>query len=583
MAERDQPEEELSFKKLFVPLTNVKAIHWIIFIGIIVYANMLFNGFVWDDLTYVAFNPELHSLNILELVRANSFNQVGQYRAMTALYFTLVSLLSTAPFFYHIIQLIIHIINSILLYFLFNNFFKKNLAFFLSLIFLIHPVQVESVSFIASADNILFFLFGMLALTLSFKKQISFNKGLLQFSLLELSLLSKESGVGFLFMIFVLTILFFRNRIVYYSLIAAGTILVYAIIRFGIGGIYFNNSLLRWIVPIANLSLSERLLNLPAIIFYYLKIFIFPQNLAIDQLWVIKSINIENFYFPVLVILLFIIFIFTFGYHLIKKNRTKGKQYIFFMCWILIGLGFYSQIIPLDATVADRWMYFPIVGFLGVSGFIISEIKLRQLKQLFPYLAILILTLFSVRTIIRNTNWSDNLTLFSHDAGLSDNFDLESNIGALLSTENLPKLALPHTLKSVQMYPYDLNLSNLGDVYYQLGEYTLAKKYYSESISSTRISIGHQVTIEHAYLRLSGLYLFYGDPRKAEIILHQAIKIYPNQWTFWAFFAISEYYDHDKKDALVSAEKAKNLAPGISTAKLYYLISNNKPVNLQEL
>lgn len=581
MQNTEEQLEEYSFYSLFVPLTTKKIVFLIIFIGFIVFFNMLFNGFVWDDLTYVVFNPDVHSFNILNLVRANSFNQEGQYRALTALYFTLIS--TTTPFYYHIIQLGIHILNSILVYFLFSNFFKKRLSFFLAIVFLVHPVQVESVSFIAGADNTLFFLFGILALTLSIKKQINFKKGLLIFSLLELSLLSKETGIGFLFLILLFTILFYKNKIFQYLFIAISTILLYFLIRFGIGGIFLNNTDLRWVVPIDNLTLSERLLNLPAIIFYYLKIFIFPQNLAIDQLWLIPSANSTYFYIPLLVDILFLIFVVMFGYYLIKKNKTEGKQYIFFMCWLLGGLSFYSQIIPLDATVADRWIYFPLIGFLGISGFIISEIRLRQFRQIFPYLAVLIIMLLSVRTIIRNTNWSDNLTLFSHDAKVSDNFDLESNIGAVLSTDNLPKEALPHTLKSVQMYPYDLNLSNLGDIYDQLGEYSLAKKYYSESLATRRISVDHQTLALHVYLRLSGIYLFHGNPYKAKVILRQAVKDYPHEWTLWSFLAISEYYDHNKKNALVAAETAKNLFPGASTTKLYYLISNNKQVNLQEL
>ena len=49
MQEHEPQIEEFDIKKIFIPFTTTKAIHWIIIIGLIVYANMLFNGFVWDD------------------------------------------------------------------------------------------------------------------------------------------------------------------------------------------------------------------------------------------------------------------------------------------------------------------------------------------------------------------------------------------------------------------------------------------------------------------------------------------------------------------------------------------------------
>jgi hypothetical protein len=49
ISEKKETEEEFSLKKFFVPLTSVKAVHFIVIIGLIVYCKSLFNGFVWDD------------------------------------------------------------------------------------------------------------------------------------------------------------------------------------------------------------------------------------------------------------------------------------------------------------------------------------------------------------------------------------------------------------------------------------------------------------------------------------------------------------------------------------------------------
>lgn len=161
MQEREHKVEDFSFKSYFVPLTKTKAISWIIVIGILVFANMLFNEFLWDDLEYIINNPQIHSFNIQFLIdsfRGSLFNSGGEYRPITAIYFMLLySVFGSSSFFYHILQVCLHITNSILVFVLFKKFFSSKLSFFVSIIFLIHPIQIEAVSYIASSGNPLFF------------------------------------------------------------------------------------------------------------------------------------------------------------------------------------------------------------------------------------------------------------------------------------------------------------------------------------------------------------------------------------------------------------------------------------------
>lgn len=207
-------EQDFSFKQFFTPLTTKKAILIIAVVSFIVFFDMLFNGFVWDDKTYIIWNNEVHTFNILKLIGLNTFNVGGQYRPFPAIYFAvLYSLFHELPFFYHLIQLMLHITNAILVFLVFVRFFKKKISLFLSLIFLIHPTQVESVPYISSSDNPLFFLFGMLALLLSLKDTISLKRVFAISCCLLLSLYAKETGVLFLFIILLHRIIFKKNNI----------------------------------------------------------------------------------------------------------------------------------------------------------------------------------------------------------------------------------------------------------------------------------------------------------------------------------------------------------------------------------
>lgn len=283
-------QNDFTFYDLFIPLTSKKIVIFIIIIGFVVYFNALFNTFVWDDLTYVVFNPDIHSIHLISSFKENSFNKIGQYRPITAIYFSLLYFLFTiTPFFYHIAQVSMHIINALVIFFIFNKFFGRNLAFFLSLIFLVHPIQVESVSFIGASDNTLFFFFGALALLLANKKITNFKNYFIISLLLLLSLLSKETGFGFLCLTLLWVLLYNTKKIIPFITLGLITVITYCTIRFLVGGVYFDNSALKWIVPIANLSLSVRVINIPQIILHYLVTFIFPLKLAIDQQWVITT------------------------------------------------------------------------------------------------------------------------------------------------------------------------------------------------------------------------------------------------------------------------------------------------------
>jgi len=317
------------FKNFFVPLTTAKIICWIIIIGLIVYANMLFNRFVWDDNIYLLFNPEVHSINLIKIFGHSVFNSSGYYRAITAFYFSVFyTLFGESTFFYHLAQLLLHIANTILLFFVLKKFIKINISLFLSILFLIHPIQVESVSYISSSDNPLFFLFGITALLLSLKEHILIKRMILINGLLLLSILTKETGILFFFVILLYRILFCKKQIPCFILYGIGIMIIYLFMRIYIGNVTFYTLSL---IPIDRLPLSQRAISIPAIIFYYIKTFFYPIQLNAQQYWVVTSVNSYSFGIPFLIDLLSLILLGFVGV-LIYKNTNNFKTFIFFLC-----------------------------------------------------------------------------------------------------------------------------------------------------------------------------------------------------------------------------------------------------------
>jgi len=577
----EKSEEQFTFKSFFIPLTTLKAIHWIVIVGLVAFFNMLFNGFVFDDFTYIVNNPGIRSLNLSSLVGANLFTTQSYYRPFQEIYFAIVYGFSgSGAFFYHFSSLILHILNVILLFILFKRFFPKTLSLFLSLIFLVHPVQVESVSFISASGNLLSFLFGISAFLLSLKNDLSRKRLWLILFLLLLSYLTRETGILFLLTIILYKIIFKGKNIFRIALYGLGSVLLYGLIRFGAGN---DQSGLSGFVRIYSLPLASRIYSIPEIIYYYLKIAVYPVNLAIDQQWVVTSVNFSGFYYPLLIDSAFFGVIFLSGF-LIRKNKKNFSAFIFFALIFLSGLSLVLQIIPLDMTVADRWFYFPLAGLLGMIAVVCTSIKLpgKNIRILFYAIGFLVIMLLTVRTIIRNTDWQNNITLYSHDSKISDNAQLEQNLGYEYYLQKNFEKSLYYTNRSIKLLPNESNINNLATFYLNRGEIEKGQQYYREALTyNVYPKAGHISIMKGIYQGLAWTYIYSGQFEEAEKTIQKAFSAGYITDKMWEYLAISQYNLDDRADALSSSGRAKNILQNAEANYVYNQILNNQPIKLK--
>jgi len=476
-------DEEFSFKSLFTPVSTLKAIHIIIVVGIFVFFNVLFNGMVWDDLAIFQSPDITGGFNIYNLFKGNIFNILGYYRPLGAVYFSLLyGIFGANVFFYHLIQISLHIATSILVFLLFKKFFASPKSLLLSLIFLVHPMNVESVVFISSTISVNALFFGLLAFLLATGKNISYKKYLLIGILLWCSLLTKELGITMVLLLCLYVFIFLKERFKPLLAIGAITLSIYALMHLLVTPVRYST---KFYIPITELSLQERILNIPSIIMYYVKTFIFPQQLSINQLWIIKDITLYNFYLPLLLILLFIGFLLKFILSLHKTKDEMLKTFVFFLIWFCISFFMYLQIFPLQDTVADRWFYLPIIGLLGMIGVVTQRISSKNIsvKRIGMYVVIVLIVLLSIRTMIRSSNWQNELTLYSHDIQVEDNYQMEDMLGTAYYSNKINNQALYHLKRSVLLYPHQaVGWYKLGILYVDLGNRKLGEKYLRHSI-----------------------------------------------------------------------------------------------------
>ena len=500
----------------------------IISVGLLVYVPVLFNGFVWDDEV---------------VVFQNSNSPLASYYrpVIFAVHSTIYNLFGPRPFFFHFFQLIFHITTAVLIFYLFKRFFKETISFFLALIFLVHPALVEAVSFVSAIQEVLFTLTGTIGLYLFVipLKVVDSEASIAQirregiqkvFSatfLLLIALLMKETAIVFFVLVFCYLVLFKRkqtNILIYYSTFAVILLMAYLLVRFSSGNLYVQG---QGLFPIMRVSSATRLINIPMIILYYTAKFFFPINLGIAQHWVIKSPNLINFFLPlILEILLFLSAV-------IYSIKKKNKIFIFFFLWFLVGLLPHLQIIPLNMTVAERWLYFPMIGLLGMIGSIMNKSEIRNPKSenIIISITIAIIFIFSVRSFVRTLNWRNGLTLFSHDIKKTSSFDLQNNMGVELFRVGRYDEAKKYFETSTKLAPYWwVNWNNLGVIYEREKNYQKATEYYQKAVDNGQYYL--------AYENLAKLLILHGkDQKKTEEFLKKSLELFPKNENLLILFS----------------------------------------------
>lgn len=558
-------------------LSKINKIWTIILLGFLVYSNSLFNGFVWDDEEQVLTNQLVHSIsNLPSFFTGSTFNTGGSnslaghyYKPLMPTTFSLIySVFGNTASAFHFIQLSLHILNAILIYLFFKSLINKNRSFIISLIFLIHPINTESVIYISALQDTLFFTFGIAALNIA-KSQPKYT-GIKISLLLLLSLLSKETGLLFVFITAVYTAFFnpknLKNTVLYSSI----TLGIYLFLRLVIAQIPFSKS---GPSPIMNAPLIDRLQTIPEIIFFYIKTFFYPQDLLIAQHWVITTPNISNFYLP-LAIVLFLCTALVAWYLIYRKIHIYAKQYLFFLIWFAAGLGLHLQIFPLDMTVADRWFYFPIVGLLGLIAAAIPPISSKY-SPISLIILITLISLLSFRTLVRTFDWRDGLTLYAHDSKINQNaFDLENNFGVELFRAGRLDEAKIRFENSTKLAPrWWTNWNNLGVILERENQATVAANFYKKAIDNGQYYLAYQNYARTLLFKLKA-------PKDAKEFCEQSLKLLPYNADLWLVLAIAEYQLSHKDNALKAAQNAFNLRQDQHTFYILNSLQKNLPLEI---
>lgn len=337
---------------------------------IVVYANSLLGGFVYDDYPTIVENPHIQEFaeNLPFFFNLNYFKIAGieaSYRPVaTFSYYLLFQLCGLNPFGYHLASLMIHILNVLLVYMLASRILEDRWSPLIAgLLFAGHPALTEAINCISYNEDLLAALFFLLALVLYLT--LSTKNYVLSLICFLLGLLSKEMVITLPVIIVLYDLIFNRSednqtlyarsaailkkRIGYYTGYL-GVSLFYLYLRFGL--FYFRGDS---IAPHYG-SLIDRIIYLPYHLFNYVKLSVFPVSLSADYVFAYP----ESFLAPVnLMALCFVLPILASSFLIAKKYKAIA----FGIWWFFITLLPVSNLIQIFNPFAERYIYLPLVGF----------------------------------------------------------------------------------------------------------------------------------------------------------------------------------------------------------------------------
>lgn len=464
----------------------------------------------WDDSGYITENALVHGLSLANIAEAFKTVVIGNYAPLHLISYMIdYSLWGLNPAGYLFVNILLHSLNGLLLYrILADRFLSPATALFAALVFIVHPVQVESVAWISERKNVLCMLFFLLAFDSYLKADESKRHYPLSLIYYAAALLTKSVAVIFPFML-ILHGLSFRER----HPLQLRRILPYfaaAVLTAGVAFVTQGPEYSGGRTPYyGGTPLSTAMTMLP-VLFTYVRMVFLPVGLSADYLVLIRTT-------PDLAVLaagLFLSLLIALGYRLFKTNRPL----LFWFALFFLGLLPVSQIIPIITLMNDRYLYFPMLGaavFLAsVAQMIGRRLGDRHRRTGFIAAAAIVI-ICATLSWSRSHVWKNDLTLWQDAIAKNpENFSAWAEYGAALNVNRQVSAALDAYKRALTFNPESwLALTNISLLYLQENDLLNARHYIFRHIGAypedpaAYVNLGRSYYLGENYLQSEKAYL----------------------------------------------------------------------------
>lgn len=475
-----------NFKNIYLPQILLVAL------TLIAYSGLAGNGFIaLDDSVYIYDSPMISKLFSAEGIR-HAFsieNGASYWHPLTTLSHMLdYQFFGLNPAGYHIVNLLIHVANSLLLmHFLMRATGKMWPSVFAAALFALHPLNVETVAWATERKNTLSMLF-MLSALLSYTwyaKRTSLARYALVAMFFGMGLMSKSMLVSLPLLMLVLDFWPLRRLnadngseggSTLLALIAEKIpLLILSALSVFISLQAFSKSL--GVINNIDTPLANKLANaVTSYACYPLKL-LWPTGLSIYY-----PLRQSHGALEVIICLIAIMIISTSAILSIRRYP-----------WLFAGWSWYAlTLFPVSGIVrrglwpemADRFTYLPAIGLFIIAAWGIHELldSLRREGRMVGVCccSALILILASM-TGIQVGRWHDSKTIFLHSLSVTDNNDVMLKaLGELYCEEKDFSKGLEYLGRAEQINPNFVDSLNLcrGKQEWARGDFAAAEKYF---------------------------------------------------------------------------------------------------------
>jgi tetratricopeptide (TPR) repeat protein len=465
-----------------------------------VYGRIIGHDFMsnWDDNRYILENPDVLGISWDRIRAVFSHYYVGNYAPVHMLSYMLdYAVWGGWAGGFLITNLLLHTANGLIIFRLFIRLLDDRMAaWFGSALFLLHPVQVETVAWISQRKNLLAMLFFLLAweLYLDYRDSSSDRKRyyfVASLFVLILSLLSKSVAVVFPVALLLFDHCFppgsekirYMDKVPY--MFASAVVAMVAILSqtpdytdWGAGGGrtgYHGGS------PFATF-----LTMLPVFCRYILNI-LYPINLsAIYDPAIHKSVDLTvTVAFVLLAGIVFLV------YRLYKAEPRAA----FWLMFAILALVPVSQVVPLVTLMNDRYLYFPMIGVAGLCAHGLKGCGLHRFGRTTIIRGIAMVMLLGISTLsfLRSGVWCDASTLWSDAVAKSPNSWLAWEAlgeSKLYGKNPHPNEAIKAYLRALEINPgIEITRFNLGVAYTELNDYGNADRILKELLKLSPVNV----------------------------------------------------------------------------------------------
>ena len=521
--------------------------------------------------------------------------------------------LNAVQFLHHLVSVLLYGLTCLVLFVLLRRLFAPrrslekpdNRATFLALaaalLFAAHPIHTEVVANIKGRDEIVVLLGSLAAIYVSIRAFLSKNilwnigAGVLFF----LALMSKENAITFVAVVPLVYYFFTKAKtreIVRQTLPFAAAALVFLFIRGAVIGWdlgepsreLLNNPFLKiegnqWV----DFTAGERLATVFLGLGKYLQLLIAPVQLSHD--YYPYQLGIPTFGdWRVLLSLLIHLGAGAYALYRLPKRDPVSFGILFYLLTISIVS---NIVINIGVTIAERFIFVSSVGFLLIVAVLLYRLgkklnngvpkSLTDLRPVLVGLAVL-LSLYSVKTVVRNFTWKDNYTLFLTDIEKSsDSAKLRNASGGELLAQSIkPKNearaasmqreAVGHLQEAIRIHPtYRNAYLLLGNAHNYLKEYEKSIEYYQRALELSPDYELATTNLAYTY-RDAGRYAGEqrGDLAAALRYLNLAYQTLPTDYETLRLLGVAYGNQGDQTKALNFFERARDAAPNNADAWL---------------